>query len=145
MTQAEIDRMKAIRAKNPTAGRTVLARLAGVSEHQSQQFLKGVAKAAPEKAYKSTPVPAVKGKTLADFRQTYDKATIVPAKVKAALKVLGASGWEYEVQFSRMAGVSTMDLSAFRDQFAGHIVNLKDNRRAWAGSVKTATQMKEMI
>jgi hypothetical protein len=37
------------------------------------------------------------------------------------------------------------DLSAFRDQFAGYIVNLKDNRRAWAGSIKTATQMKEMV
>jgi hypothetical protein len=136
--------LKAAKAKNPTAGRGVLARLAGVSESHAKEFLKGVAKATYKPA-KVAAVTAAKGKTLADFRQTYDKATIVPAKVKAALKVLGASGWEYEVQFSRLAGVSTMDLSAFRDQFAGYIVNLKDNRRAWAGSVKTASMMKEMI
>jgi hypothetical protein len=147
MTQTDIDKLKAAKAKNPTVGRTVLARMAGVSEGIAKLFLQGRAKPSGVKTVKvatGRAAPA-KGKTLADFRQTYDKATIVPSRVKAALKELGASGWEYEVQFARMAGVSMTDLSAFRDQFAGYIVNLKDNRRAWAGSIKTATQMKEMV
>lgn len=144
MTQAEIEKMKAIKAKLPAVGRAVLARLAGVSESQSKDFLKGTAKA---KTAKVTAIVAVhvKGKTLADFRQVYDKATIVPAKVKAAIKLLGVSGWEYESQFAKIAGVTLSDIGMFRDQFAGHIVSLRDNRRAWAGSEKTANIMREMI
>jgi hypothetical protein len=85
-------------------------------------------------------------KTLADFRQTYDKTTIVPTKVKAALKLLGASGWEYEVPFARSAGVSLSDLSNFREMFADYIVTLnRENKRAWAGSPATAKQMREML
>jgi hypothetical protein len=144
MTQAEIERLKAAKAKHPSAGRRSLAQLAGVSQKQARMFLEGSAKAKAVKVGTGGAM-VVKGKTLTDFRLAYDKATIIPAKIKAALKALGANGWDYEVQFARMAGVSNMDLSAFRDQFAGYIVGLKDNRRAWAGSVKTATLMKEMI
>jgi hypothetical protein len=85
------------------------------------------------------------GKTLAEFRNTYDKDTIVPAKLKAAIRSLGTSGWEYEVPFARAAGVSLTDLAAFRDQFAEFIVPLRDSRRAWAGSKATAQQMRAML
>jgi DNA-binding transcriptional regulator YdaS (Cro superfamily) len=91
------------------------------------------------------PATGAKVKTLSDFRATYDKATIIPAKLKAALKLLGGSGWEYEVQFARNAGVSLTDLANFREMFAANIVNLRDNRRAWAGSAGTAKTMREMI
>ena len=91
------------------------------------------------------PATGAKVKTLSDFRATYDKATIIPAKLKAALKLLGGSGWEYEVQFARNAGVSLTDLANFREMFAPNIVNLRDNRRAWAGSAGTAKTMREMI
>jgi hypothetical protein len=85
------------------------------------------------------------GKSLADFRQTYDKATIIPAKVKTALAALGAGAWEYEVQFAKIAGVSLSDLGTFRDQFAAYVVTLREGRRAWAGTAATAKQMREMI
>ena len=88
----------------------------------------------------------VQRKTLSDFRQTYDKSTIVPSKVKAALKALGASGWEYEVPFARSAGVSLADLGNFREMFAEYIVTLnRENKRAWAGSPATAKLMREML
>jgi hypothetical protein len=147
MTQAEIERLKAAKAKHPAAGRRSLAQLAGVSDGKAKRFLRGETRVSGGKAAAvgTGGTMVVKGKTLTDFRLAYDKATIIPAKIKAALKALGANGWDYEVQFARMAGVSNIDLSAFRDQFAGYIVGLKDNRRAWAGSVKTATLMKEMI
>lgn len=89
--------------------------------------------------------PAKKqGRTLEEFRRTYDKDYIVPARVKAALAELG-NGWEYEVQFARLAGVSLADLSSYRDAFAGHVVTLRDSRRAWAGKESVAEQMKGML
>lgn len=123
------------------------ARSVGVRKSTISNALKGITKAAGKLPTAKTAAAAVKrqGKTLNDFRQTYDKATIVPAKIKAALVVLGAGGWDYESQFARLAGVSLADLGTFRDQFADYVVALRDSRRAWAGSKATAKQMREML
>lgn len=87
---------------------------------------------------------SAKGKTLAEFRAQYDKSTIVPAKIKAALKAMGSGKWLYEVEFARAAGVSITDLATFREPFAHLVVSMKD-RRAWAGSALAAKQMREML
>lgn len=101
----------------------------------SAPTVEGTAAGAPKRA----------GRSLADFRAQYDKSHIVPARVRDALHALGG-GWEYEVQFAKMAGVSLQDLGRFRDQFASHVVQIgRDARRAWAGTVSTATAMKEML
>lgn len=85
------------------------------------------------------------GRSLADFRATYDKSYIIPRKIKAALTSLG-SGWEYEVGFAKAAAVSLSDLGAFRDQFADHVVTLgREGRRAWAGTKSTAEAMRKML
>lgn len=85
------------------------------------------------------------GRSIDEFRNTYDKSTIVPKRVSAALKQLGG-GWDYEVNFARLAGVSLMDLSAIRDQFEAHVVPVdRSGRRAWAGTTATAQKMREMI
>lgn len=90
--------------------------------------------------------PRPKARTLADFRGQYDKSYIVPAKIRDGIKTLGANGWEYEVEFARIAGVSLNDLGRVRDQFADHVVALsRDSRRAWAGSKKMADAMREML
>jgi hypothetical protein len=86
-----------------------------------------------------------KGRSLSEFRASYDKSFIVPRKISAALKILGPSGWEYEVQFARIADVSLADLGNFRDQFSDHVVSLRESRRAWAGSKKTAKEMRAML
>jgi transcriptional regulator with XRE-family HTH domain len=124
---------------------------AGQSHSQIARKL-GVAKSTVWKAlHRAGPggkavAPAAKkaGRSLAEFRQTYDKDTIIPGKVRAALREIG-SGWEYEVQFAKLAGVSLADLSAYRDQFADYVVTLRESRRAWAGTVATAKAMKEML
>jgi hypothetical protein len=68
---------------------------------------------------KTAPAPVKRvGKTLADFRAAHDKDFIVPNRMKAAIKALGSDGWEYETEFMKLAGISTTDLSAYRDQFA---------------------------
>ena len=93
----------------------------------------------------TTTVAPKSGKSLSDFRQTYDKSYIVPNKIKAALKVLG-NGWEYESVFAKQAGVSLMDLGAVRDQFAPFIVVIgRESKRAWAGSKATADAMRRML
>lgn len=85
-----------------------------------------------------------KGRSLADFLKAHDKATIIPAKIREALKKLGKGGWLYESEFVKLANVSPCDFSAYRDEFAAYFVQLRD-RRAWAGSEKLANQMKEVL
>ena len=84
-----------------------------------------------------------KGKSLTAFRDEYDKDTVVPRKIRAALASLGA-GWEYEVQFSRAAGVGLADLATYRTAFSEFIVQLPGGRRAWAGKA-TASKMRSML
>jgi hypothetical protein len=93
------------------------------------------AAAAPNKA----------GKSIADFRATYDKDFIIPQRIRAGIKALGA-GWEYEVAFAKLAGVSLNDLGNYREQFADYVVTLKrDGKRAWAGTVSMAKAMRGMV
>lgn len=91
--------------------------------------------------------PATKraGRSLDDFRAAHDKDFIVPAKIKEGLKALGG-GWEYEVAFAKLAGVSLTDLSSYRDAFSAHVVAVKrDGKRAWAGTAATAEKMRGMV
>ena len=86
------------------------------------------------------------GKSLQDFRAEHDKSYIVPKKIKDALEKLG-DGWEYEVHFLRLAGLSVTDLAAYRDQFESHtvLVGGRNAKRVWVGTAKLATQMREMV
>lgn len=87
-----------------------------------------------------------KGRSLADFRQEYDKDFIVPKKIESAIADLGKDGWEYEVQFAKLAGLSLADLGNYRERYSEHVVTIKrDGRRAWAGSPKTAAAMRSML
>lgn len=84
------------------------------------------------------------GRSLNEFRACHDKSYIVPAKIKAALERLGG-GWEYELQFVKLAGISLADLSAFRAMFEDHIVLIERTKRAWAGTKATAAKLREMV
>ncbi|MFH1498197.1 MAG: helix-turn-helix domain-containing protein [Verrucomicrobiota bacterium] len=124
--------------KRHGGNKTAAAREAGLSRGAFKRRLAGVAGVGVPAAVKG-------GRSLADFRAAYDKGYIVPQKIKAALKALG-SGWEYEVAFAKLCGVSLADLGTFRDAFAAsHVVTLSDHRRAWAGTAATAKAMREML
>ena len=96
----------------------------------------------------STPAAAPKAYSLDDFRTQFDKSTIVPNKIRAALSALG-DGWLYEVEFAQHAGVSLNDLGRFRDAFASHQIVARapgrSERRIWVGSKKVADRMREML
>lgn len=116
------------------------ARALGVPRRTMQDRLDGI----PEKQAAQC-LAAKVGRSLADFRAEYDKATIIPARIKAGLKALG-SGWEYEVAFAKAAGVSLADLGMFRPQFDQYVVVIRrDGKRAWAGTTATAQAMKDML
>ena len=86
------------------------------------------------------------GRGLTDFRAAHDKSFIVPAKIRAGLEALGES-WEYEAEFLRRCGLSTTDFSIYRDQFVEFWIQTggKSPRRVWAGTVKFAETLREMI
>lgn len=87
------------------------------------------------------------GKGVDDFRALYDKAYIVPKKVRAALEKLG-DGWLREAEFAKLAEVSPNDLAAYRAEFEDHIVALtgaERGKRAWAGTKKLAAKLRELV
>ena len=84
-------------------------------------------------------------KSLTDFRQTYDKDTIIPRKIEAGIAEIG-TGWVYESEFVRIAGVTYSDLGMYREAYADHVVYIKrESKRAWAGTPELAQQMREML
>ena len=85
------------------------------------------------------------GRSLAEFKQAYDKDTIIPARIRAALKTLG-NGWEYEVQFAKSAGVSLSDLGNYREGFADHWHQIKaDGRKVWSGSRAIIAEIRKVV
>ena len=103
----------------------------------------------PKAPKRTTPSPAENGstgarKSLAEFRKQHDKSFIVPQKVRAALKALGARGWAYELEFLRLAGLSTTDLAAYRDVFEDHWLVVDRTKRVWAGSPAFKAELARM-
>ena len=123
------------------------ARAAGISPTAMRKRLQSVGVRGKGKQMPTasmTPSNA-KARSLADFRETYDKDTIIPKKLDAAIAELG-DGWLYESEFVKLAGVSYMDLTAFRDAYSTHIVYIKrDSKRVWAGTPEVADQMRRML
>lgn len=84
------------------------------------------------------------GRSLTEFKQTYDKDTIVPGKIRAALEKLGDS-WCYEKEFVEMSGVSFGDLAAYREMFEDCWVYIKrDSKRVWAGTPEFAAKLRSL-
>lgn len=121
-------------------GITAAARKLGVSRSTLRDRLRKAGKvAAPE------PQERAIGRPLADFRSQHDKNFIVPRKVRAALEAL-STGWLYEIEFAKLAGVSLADLGHFRAQFEENIVAIRRDggKRAWARK-DVAAKMREML
>lgn len=91
-----------------------------------------------------------KAKTLADFKAAHDPNVIVPSKIRVALATIekdGPENWVYELDFVKLAGISTTQLAAFRDQFAAHIVEApatqgKSTKRVYFGNAKVAAKLR---
>ena len=98
-------------------------------------------------APKAQPTPSkTMGRSLDEFRANHDKSFIVPAKIKAALEKLG-NGWQSELEFAKLAGLSMTDLGSYRAQFDEFVVPISrdGSRRVWAGTKAFAKRMREMV
>jgi DNA-binding transcriptional ArsR family regulator len=89
--------------------------------------------------------PTQNGRSLAEFKQAHDKNTIIPEKIKKALRELGAA-WEYEVEFIKRSGVGHADLNTYRSLFEENFVYLKrEGKKIWCGTAAFAQKIKELI
>ena len=87
------------------------------------------------------------GRSKDEFRTAHDKSYIVPKKIREGIEELGPDGWEYEREFLRRCGLSTTDLSRFRDGFEDYHVNTggKSPKRCWTGSPEFAEELRELV
>lgn len=100
---------------------------------------------------------APKVKTLADFRNTHNADVVQRARIDSALKALLAQGkeaWEYELDFAKFAGISSVTVARYRETYAAHVVEApsvsgvakhKRLRYVWVADVKVAARMREEI
>jgi transposase len=119
---------------------TAAARMLGIARSTFRRQLAGAIPRGQRK-----PPSENKGRTLAQFRQAHDKDTIIPAKIRTALKELGAA-WLYEGEFIKLAGITYADVNAYRELFAANVIVLRsDNKRVWAGTTGLAKQLRELV
>lgn len=120
------------------------AKALGMNRNTFTRRMNGVPPAGSPRTAK--PAAASQGRSLAEFRATYDKDTIIPQRIDAGLAQLGKDGWAYEIEFVKLAGVGLAQLAAYRDAYAEHVVTLnRESKRAWAGSKALAAKMREML
>jgi hypothetical protein len=151
ITQAEA---KALLAKHGSIRQT--AKFLGIDRGTFRARLegKGVRKGgkapSPTPCASKTPAPKAerrnfrpKVKSVDQFRDLYDKDTIIPRKIEAGIASLG-DGWVYESEFSRLAEVSHSQLSTYREGYLDHVVQTPD-KKIWVGDVKIAQKMRELV
>lgn len=87
-----------------------------------------------------------------DFLGTYDDRVAVPNAIKAGLAALlkiGAEEWRYENEFCIFAKVANNKISAYRTQFADHIVEVpgrdRNPRNVWFADKKVAARMRKEL
>lgn len=85
-------------------------------------------------------------RTIADFKASHDRETVVTNKARAALEAIAKIGpehYEYEADFLKLAKLSQGDGPIVREAFTAYIadapaVHGKTARRVYCGSLKTA-------
>ena len=85
--------------------------------------------------------------SLSDLDNQYNPNVIVPAKIKAALAKLGDNAMT-SVNFQKEAGVTTLQLSQFSEQFESFQVVVRDNgkpKTLWCGNEAFAKKVKERL
>lgn len=87
------------------------------------------------------------GKSIDAFRAAHDKSFTIPRRIREGIAKLGPDGWDYELAFLRMCELATVELAAYRDQFADYLVEIggRNSKRAWCGSKALAKKLRKMV
>lgn len=141
ITQAECKAAVKEHGSNAAAARAL-----GMDRNTFRARLSGRPAAGTARAAQPATTPTSAGRSLSEFRAVYDKDTIIPQRIDAALVQLGKDGWAYEMEFVKLAGLGLAQLAAYRDAYAEYVVSLnRESKRAWAGSKALAAKMREML
>jgi len=98
------------------------------------------------------PKPSTKriGRSIEDFRKTHAKSYVIPRKIEEALKKLG-DGWEYHLEFLRLADVSPNDAVHYAEQFEEYQLVTSNiggsggkTKRIWCGTKELAAKLRAM-
>lgn len=86
-------------------------------------------------------------RNLADFRQAHDPDVIVPTRLRTTLAEMlkeDPENWMYEGDLLKRANVSTTNINAYREQFSGHVVEIRGRnaKRAWFADPKVAAKVR---
>src|SRR5262245_27635058 len=89
-------------------------------------------------------------RTVADYKAAFDPDVIVPNKIRAALATLlkeGAEHWEYEIDFTKRAGLNATQFARYRDEFKAHFVETpstggRSPKRVWFSDAKVAKKLR---
>jgi hypothetical protein len=85
------------------------------------------------------------GKTAAQWREVHDRSVIIPRKIRAGFKSLGAH-WEYHNEFAELCGISSQELSGYIDheEFPEHwlMTGGKNPKRCWCGTEELAFDLR---
>lgn len=95
----------------------------------------------------TTPKKISNSLSLSDLDKQYNPNVIVPAKIKAALAKLGDNAMT-SINFQKEAGVTTLQLSQFTEQFENFQVVVRDNGRPktlWCGTEAFAKKVRERL
>jgi hypothetical protein len=87
----------------------------------------------------------LKGQGLSELKNQYDQDTIIRRVIKAGLRELGDS-WLAEGAFvAGVEGLTPYKWGLYRDQFAGHVIEVPGKKRIIAGTVRFANKCRETL
>lgn len=88
-----------------------------------------------------------KTNNLQSFKAEFDPDVFIPLRIREALAELGKEGpqaWEASQEFAQRARLNTNRLSKYREEFADHIVEVKnragDPKYIWFADPKVAKE-----
>ena len=92
--------------------------------------------------------PKTKGRSIQDFRENHDKSYMVPKRIRDAIEKLEDS-WLYEMEFMKLAGISSTDIGTYRDEFeefwfSASYSGRNSAKRIWCGTKALANKLREM-
>ena len=129
---------EAYEAVQKTGGNlTAAARLLGIDRHAVKRRLRkcyeqtGATIPLPVAQVSAKPKANVSPRTLNEFKQKYDKSTIIPSKIREGIVTVLSRGWLYDAEFREACGVPPGNWRRFADDFSEYHTK-RDGKIIWA-------------
>lgn len=99
------------------------------------------------KVPKTSDKKPIRKMSLEDIRSKHDLDYIIPQAIEKAIEKLGEEYSLYELDFCKLAGISTSNIAKYRDQYEEYWCTPRDSKttRIWCGSVEMANSVRRRI